>query len=202
MPRLLVDSDIFCKLGITGLLEPSAAIFGVSLADCACLPALPHMLRRGKLPRLFGVAECEALIPLAERLTAMPVATASLDKLANVDRIDVGEAHIFAAVADLGMVALTGDKRALAAVAQVPDFPQLLAGKIATLEAVLLSLCGSLGEVVVRDALKPILARDQTLRVCFSTGNHDPRAGLHSYFEALKRDVLPLELWAPLEEQR
>ena len=105
MPRLLVDSDIFCKLGLTGLLEPAVAIFDVALGDSACLPALPHMLRRGKLPKLFGTAECEALIPLAEKLSAMPIVTASLDRLANVDRIDVGEAHIFSAVADLGMVA-------------------------------------------------------------------------------------------------
>lgn len=199
MPRLLVDSDIFCKLGITGLLEPAVAIFGVTLADCVCLPALPHMLRRGKLPKLFGMAACEGLVPLAESLSATPIATSSLHKLANVDRIDVGEAHIFSAVADLGVVALTGDKRALAAVAQVPEFPQLLAGKIATLEAVLLSLCSRLGDAVVRDAVKPVLEKDQTIRVCFSSGNHDPRAGLRSYFEALKRDVLPLELWVPVE---
>jgi len=199
MLRLLVDSDVFCKLGITGLLEPAAAIFGVSLAECGCLPALPYMLRRGKLTRMYGSPACAALVSLAESLSVAVATTTSLDKLANVERIDVGEAQIFSAVADLGVLALTGDKRALVAVARVPEFPQLLARKIATFEAVLLSLCGKLGDTAVREALKPILDKDQTVRVCFSSGNLEPRAGLRSYFEALKRDVVPLELWAPVE---
>jgi hypothetical protein len=199
MPRLLVDSDIFCKLAISGLLESAVAIFGVSLADSGCLPALPHMLRRGRLPKLFGADACAALIPLSESLCSMPT-TPSVNMLANVERIDVGEAQIFSAVADLGVIALTGDKRALMAVAQVQEFPPRLAGKLATLEAVLLTLCGRLGEDVVREALNPILKKDQAIRACFSSGNHDPRAGLRSYFEALKRDVAPLELWAPVEE--
>src|ERR1700722_4802047 len=110
MLRLLVDSDVFCKLAIAGLLEPAVAIFGVSLAECGCLPALPHMLRRGKLPRMYGPPACEALVSVANSLSVTLATTASLDKLANVERIDVGEAQIFSAVADLGILALTGDK--------------------------------------------------------------------------------------------
>lgn len=200
MPRLLVDTDIFCKLGIAGLLEQAVAIFGVPLAECGCLPALPHMLRRGRLPKLFGAEACGKLVPLAESLLVATLpSTPSLEKLAGVDRIDVGEAQLLAAVADLGALVLTGDKRALAAVAQVPDYPQLLAGKIVSLEAALLSLCMKLGNDVVRAAVRPIIATDVMVRVCFSSASADPREGLRSYLSTLKHDVAPLELWEPVE---
>jgi hypothetical protein len=200
MPRLLVDTDIFCKLGIAELLEPAVALFDLAISDCRCLPALPYMLRRGKLPKLFGPEACGKLVPLAESMAAGPwPATPSLDKFTNVDRIDVGEAQILAAVADLGIIALTGDKRALEAVAKLPECPPLLAGRIVTLEAVLISLCEKVGDDVVRAALQPVRDQDRVLRVCFSSVNIEPRIGLRSYFDALKRDVVPLVLWDPVE---
>jgi hypothetical protein len=201
MSRLLVDTDIFCKLGIAGLLEQAIGLFGIPLAECGCLPALPHMLRRGRLPKVFGAEACGKLIPLAESLsaTALPT-TPSLERLVGVDRIDVGEAQLLAIVADLDALMLTGDKRALAAVAQLPDYPQLLAGKIVTLEAVLLSLCMTVGNDAVRLAVQQIIATDVMVRVCFSSASADPRDGLRSYITTLKRDVAPLQLWEPVEE--
>ena len=94
---------------------------------------------------------------------------------------------------------MTGDKRALAAVAQVPDYPEVLAGRIVTLEAILISLCARLGDEVVLSAVQPLIAKDRTVQMCFSPGNHDPRAALRSYLEALKHDVAPLRLWEPTE---
>lgn len=200
MQRLLVDTDIFCKLGIAGLLESAVALFDTSVAACGCLPALPHMLRRGKLPKLFGADACARLVQIAESMSPEPLpSTPSVERLARVDRIDVGEAQLLAAAADLGVTILTGDKRALQAVAQVRDFPPMLAGRVATLEAVLISLCGRLGDEVIRAALQPLFEKDLTVRVCFSSTNADPRAALRSYFDALKRDVAPLALWEPME---
>jgi hypothetical protein len=157
-------------------------------------------LRKGKLPKLFGAEACAALIPLAESMSSGDWApTASLEKLTPVDRIDVGEAQLLAAVADLGDILLTGDKRALVAVGRMADIPPLLAGKIVTLEAILISLCSKLGVDAVRAAVLPLIAKDQMIRACFSQGGGDPRIGLRSYFESLKRDVAPLELWEPVE---
>ena len=180
MPRLLVDTDIFCKLGIAGLLEQAVALFDVPLAECGRLPALPHMLRRGRLPKLLGVEACGKLVLLAESMSAQtPPSTSSLEKLAKIDRIDVGEAQLLAAVADLGIPMLTG--------------------KIASLEAVLMSLCMKLGNDAVRAAVQPILATDTMVKVCFSPGTTDPVVGLRSYLGTLKRDVVPLVLWEPEE---
>jgi hypothetical protein len=104
------------------------------------------MLRKGRLPKLFGVEACASLVPLAESMSSGdPISTASLERLAPINRIDVGEAQLLAAVADLGDLLLTGDKRALVAVGHLPNFPPLLAGKIVTLEAILISLCSKLG---------------------------------------------------------
>ncbi len=200
MPLLLVDSDIFCKLGVAGLLQAAFAVFGFAIGDCGCLPALPHMLRRGKLPKMFGQAACEGLIATAERMVAkLTPSTTWLDKLTGVDRIDIGEAQLFATVAEDGIMVMTGDKRALAAVAQVPSYPEALAGRIVTLEAISISLCARLGDEVVRSAMEPVIAKDRTVQMCFSPGNNDPRAALRSYLEAIKREIAPLQLWEPTE---
>ena len=203
MLPLLVDSDIFCKLGIAGLLQEAVAIFGLAVDECGCLPALPHMLRRGKLPKTFGQEACEKLITTAERMVVeLTPSTTWLDKLAGVDRIDVGEAQLFATIADDRVMVMTGDKRALAAVAQVPDYPEVLAGRIVTLEAILIALCARLSDDVVRSSVQPLIAKDRTVQMCFSPGNNDPRAALRSYLDAIRRDVAPLQLWAPTEGDR
>lgn len=51
MTRLLLDTDIFCKLGVADLLDDTLSILGLKYSDCSRLPALPHMLRRGRLVR-------------------------------------------------------------------------------------------------------------------------------------------------------
>ena len=49
------------------------------------------------------------------------------------------------------------------------------------------------------DTLQPVLEKDATVRICFSSRNADPRTALRSYFDALKREVAPLSLWEPVE---
>ena len=94
MTALLVDTDVFAKLGITGLLEHLCELFSVSIEECARLPALPHMLRRGALPALYGKETCERLIVIADSMQVAPVASTEwLGLLANVPQIDPGEAR-------------------------------------------------------------------------------------------------------------
>ena len=68
--NLLVDTDAFCKLGVAGLLEDSTGVFGTRLTDCGRLPALPYMLRKGRLANRYGRDACNSLVSYAE---AMPV---------------------------------------------------------------------------------------------------------------------------------
>lgn len=91
--NLLVDTDAFCKLGMAGLIEDAAGVFGARLPDCGRLPALPHMLRRGSLVKRYGRDACDALIPRAEAMAALPKPGAvAVDPLAANDAIDPGEA--------------------------------------------------------------------------------------------------------------
>jgi hypothetical protein len=197
----LVDSDIFCKLGVAGLLEPSLAVFGVGIADCFRLPALPSMLRRGAIPKMYGAGVCADLIPVAMSMRVAPTpSTESLAPLVGIPKIDPGEAQLFACAAERSLLILTADKRSLTALAAVTGFSEVLVGRIVTLEALLLTLCDRLGVDAVRTAVQPLLLLPKgelTVKVCFSPSNRDPRAALVSYFNALKNDARPLVLWEP-----
>jgi hypothetical protein len=205
--RLLVDSDVFAKLGIAGLLEEVLKLLAVTPGECGRLPALPHMLRRGGLPALYGAEACEALVPTADKMGVIPSASTEwLARVAGVSQIDAGEAQLFASAAEYGLLVLTGDKRSVIAMSQVDGFPAALAGRIISLESALLALCGHLGHDKVREALAPLVAikdkKEKTIAVCFSDGNPDPVAALQSYFDDLKKKVAPLMLWqVPVEER-
>lgn len=206
LATLLLDTDVFAKLGIASLLEHTYALFDVTANDCRRLPALPHMLRRGALPALHGKEACERLIPLAEGMSLAPVASVEwLSRFANVPQIDPGEAQLFASAAEHGLVVMTGDKRSVTAASKIEGIAEALAGRVASLEAVLLGLCSRLGGEQVRSALRPLVAiedrTDKLVRVCFSDGNPDPMAALLSYFGDLKRNVAPLVLWEPPQER-
>ncbi len=194
--RLLVDSDAFCKLGASDLLPEAAAYLDAKLQECGRLPALPYMLRRGGLPRTYGTAVCERLIPLAESMPPVQQAfTPWLEQLAPIPAIDPGEALLLATAADLQLPVLTGDVRSLRALKSLGRFPKVLSGRIVLVEAVLLALCGELGAAAVRDRVEPVRRADAVIRICFSPGVQDPEEGLRSYLRARESELAPLVLW-------
>lgn len=195
-----MDTDVFAKLGIASLLDQLYAMFGVTVDECARLPALSHMLRRGALPALHGKEACERLVPVAEAMPLAPAASTTwLGRLANLPQIDPGEAQLFATAAEHQLIVVTGDKRSVIAASKVDGMADALAGRVASLEAVLLGLCQRLGREHLRTAVKPLVAvedrRDKMVQVCFSDGNPDPEGALQSYFNDLKRNAAPLVLW-------
>lgn len=199
--QLLVDTDIFCKLAVGGILDDAVRVFGVELDQCGRLAALPHMLRRGKLRKQLGDAASEALIPRAEAVPVLPTPEPTwLDKLAPVPQIDPGEAQLFALAAQEGLIVVSGDKRALTALKAVAEVRDALAGRIVVLEALLIRLCDVHGSAEVRARIGPMAAVDKMVQVCFSPGNPDPTGALLSYYGSLVRDLAPLELWNPRPE--
>jgi hypothetical protein len=201
--RLLVDSDAFCKLVVSNLLSDAAALFDAELGDCGRLAALPYMLRRGTLPRTYGVAACERCLPIAQ---SMPVAADPpeewLERLAPISAIDPGEAILFAVAADRELPVLSGDLRALRALRDVEGFPEALAGRIVVLEAILLALCQRLGGEAVRERIAPVRQVDTVTRICFSSESRVPEEGLRSYLQEREREFAPLVLWSPRGEGR
>lgn len=196
--KLLFDTDAFCKFGIASLLESVAHIFGAKLQECGRLPALPFMLRRGSLRKLYGGSACDALIPVANAIPIVPQPSITwLEKLTAVEAIDPGEAQIFAVAAEQGQPFLSGDKRALNAIKGVDDFIPALNGRVVVMEAVLLALCDRIGPEEIRQRVAPLIAVDRTVAVCFSSGNPNPLEALISYFEDIKTKLAPLQLWSP-----
>lgn len=198
MMKLLIDTDAFCKLGVTGFLEEVAQIFEAGLHECGRLPALPYMLRKGRLRALYGAQACDALVPQANAIRALSKPSSIwLDKLTPLDGIDPGEAQIFASAAESGLVVVTNDKRALRSLKDVDDFPDALARRIVVLEAVLMMLCQRFGDDEVRRRIAPVIESDAVVKVCFSHDNLRPREALLSYYTTLTTEVRPLLLWDP-----
>lgn len=196
--RLLVDTDAFCKLAIGGVLDDAVQLLGADISACGRLPALPYMLRGRKLRKLFGADMCDSLVPRAHGIPAMsPVGNDWLERFTGIPTIDAGEAQLFAAAAEHGMVVLTGDKRALRALKNVSGIATALSGRIVVFEAVLLALCDHLGAAELRRRIRPLVTCDQVVKICFSNPDSDPYEGLRSYFQHLVAELSPLVLWHP-----
>ena len=101
------------------------------------------------------------------------------------------------AAAEAGLTLITGDKRALLALKDISDFADALAGQIIVIEAILIVLCDLLGQDYVRKRIQMVSSSDTMIRVCFSTGNLDPREALLSYYQDLATELDPLILWNP-----
>ena len=203
--KLLVDTDAFCKLSVSGLFFKAINLLEADLTECARLPALPYMLKKGKLRTMYGPAVCDALIPIAHSMPRMPIVDYSndvwLDKLTSVQSIDPGEAQLLAMGAATGSLVMTGDKRALRAVKNIGDFSHSLSGRIVVLETILIALCDRFGPAKIRQYIPELAASDMMVKVCFSSSNTDPRDGLNSYYNDLKTSLDPLVLWDPRPEE-
>jgi hypothetical protein len=196
--KLLVDTDAFCKLMIGSIFEDAVHLLGAKLSECGRLPALPYMLRRGKLPTQYGKQACTSWGQIADRLPEIvQPGDRWLEPLAQIDNIDVGEAQLFAAAARYGLRVLSGDKRALRALKGVASLHAALSGRIVVLDAVLIALCDRLGSDEIRKRVQPLTATDPIFRICFSNPASDPRDCLRFYFDRLIAEVDPLILWKP-----
>jgi hypothetical protein len=196
--RVLVDTDIFCKLGVCSLLDDALRLLDARAEDCGRLPALPHMLRRGSLPRRYGEAACEGLLRLAESFPVAPTPSSSLlDLMTALPEIDAGEAQLIAAAAEHDLMLMTGDNRGLRAVRTIGHLVERLEGRVVTMEAVVLALVDAVGVETVRERVQPLRPIDKSIGVWFSENNDDPVEALVSYNRSLRAGLAPLVLWRP-----
>lgn len=196
--RILIDTDVFCKLGIADILDDALRLLGAGITECGRLAALPYMLRRGRLGAQYGAEACAALRPLAKQMPVIPSAGSLwLDRLVGAQEIDPGEAQLFAAAAHHSLMVMTGDNRALQALKLIEGFPAALSGRVVSHTSILLALCEDLGADHVRGRVGPLMSLDKTIRVCFSEGNADPTEALESYARSLESELHPLVLWTP-----
>lgn len=174
-PLLLIDSDVFVLFAAAGLLDKAIARLGFNRDDARRLDALPGMLRRGKKfadltpeERYAALTWCDRIAPFRESPSP-----STMQQLAGIANIDHGEATLFATCHDNpAAVLLTGDKRALRALAKgAPTLCGNLNGRVACLEQVLASLVRSDGVAAVFTALAVRVQHHKTLTVCFSEVN-------------------------------
>ena len=195
---LLVDTDAFCKLAMAGVIDETLHLLGSDRAHCARLPALPHMLRQGRLRKKLGDAICGSLIPIAESLSILEQASSEwLDRLTPIPAIDPGEAQLFALAAEKGITLVSGDKRAIQALRNVPGFADRLESRIVVLEAALLGVCRAYGSALLQARIEPLRMHDTMVQIAFSPGNPHPEAALESYLDNAVIEATPIALWRP-----
>lgn len=183
---------------MAGVIDETLHMLGSDRSHCARLPALPYMLRQGRLRKKFGDPICDSLIPVAESLPILAQASAEwLDQLTPIAAIDPGEAQLFALAAEKSITVLSGDKRAIQALRSVPGFAERLESRIVVLEAALLGVCRAYGAGVLRARIEPLKRHDTMVHIVFSSGNPQPEAALESYLNDAVIEAAPIVLWRP-----
>jgi hypothetical protein len=205
LSRLFIDNDIFILLAGAGLLEEAVAALGFTFADTYRLEALPFVVKSNKKqPKLptevvdLVLQQCTQISVLSERPS-----DDLLQMLAAAPTIDAGEAVLYALLAEQPSAFLTsGDKRAMRAIAQAPSLTAIrtaVAGRVISLETLLLRLVKAHPVAMVGAALTPVLPLNTVVRVAFSPNNLVQPAecvqALTRYQQALIEEVGANFLW-------
>jgi hypothetical protein len=196
-PLLLLDTDIFIVLSAAGLLDSIIRLLDFDAAHTRRLAALESQLTRGsgfreKYPREIREAALRSarIIPI---LTKRPQDAAVFQRLISHERIDDGEAFLFALLAEhKNWVLATGDKQAITTLATSPglaDIRNRVSGRVACLETVLPALLQQNGIETVAAAFNPLRAVNKTLSVVFSGGASTSESLCREYLDSYIRDL-------------
>lgn len=202
---VVVDNDVMQALASWDLLGDLPGIFNVEPADLRVLDTarFRYQVKNPEKGRLkFG----EAWDRIAAFLSTTPTVTTAdaedMEAAANVVNFDDGELVLFSfASRTPDSIIITGDKRALEAVAKTATLQPMrerLAGRVVSLEQVLQRLFAKRGFEAVRDAVVTSSTTHMTARVVFGSGllttADSAHAALTSYFGQLVRLVPDLML--------
>lgn len=206
---LLIDSDIFILLAGADILEKAIGLLGFKMENLRRLPALRHQLQRGKSirqkypkPVLDKALEwCDRVKPFVDR----PADDDLQQALANVQRIDPGEAVMLGLLAEQEVFLLaSGDKASMRALAQTPELADLkkaVSGRVICLETILRVLLGKHEAPMVARSFAALRGANTTIRVVFSQGELTPMEScleaIESYLKDLVKDVGQEFLFTP-----
>lgn len=197
MPRLLVDNDVLLKAAHWGLLDFVPHMVGVEWESVSALESLIHRTRRKdkKLFRDAVVAETlEDKLKLCAPIPAQDPAIVA--RLQGVVGLDAGEVLLISALfANEDTVFLTGDKRALRALADpaLADIAARIKGRVLCLEHVLAHAMEQTDAIALATAIAPHRDLDAGARSIVplpAYATHDGiTAGLTSYLNDLANDT-------------
>ncbi len=202
----LVDNDAISKLAACDLVEPAIAALKFENDRVFMAPSAPYSLNvlknQEKGRRRYGVEVHARICQFVQQIrTATEVPDPQdMQILLGVEGIDPGEALLFALSArNLDSVIVTGDKRAIRALATAPGLDEIrlaLRGRILCWEQILAATIQHLG---FEKALDPILAAcdaDKVLGIAFASGAKTTEASvfdaLRSYVGDLRRNAAGL----------
>lgn len=195
---LLIDTDMLVLLGGSGTLGDVLHSLNFEPQQTRRLAAATQQFQRGRAFKdNYTATVLQAALRTAHAIapiTARPADPAAFDALARVSGIDLGEAELFALLAEQdGYYLTTGDKRALAALAtrkEVVEIRQRVAGRLICLESVLRLLVDRNGAEATAQAFRP-LRTHKTIGVLLSdlqTQSDDAcRQGIDFYLNDLIR---------------
>lgn len=169
---LLLDADAVCKLANWRLLNELPHLVGIAPENMMAVSSLIYRAKKSidKLDtRLFVEAEAARIAVEFLQQTA-PLPEAPADLLAvfqDVADIDVGEAILFSVLLQYSEYkVLTGDKRALRALANVPDdVRKALAGRVICLEQIIVKALAVNGLDRLREWICPHKSIDGSIAI-------------------------------------
>jgi hypothetical protein len=199
--KVYADNDIIHKLAAFGLLDETLHFLEITHSDIYVLITAKYKFRinkRDKGAKRYGEEThgriCKIIASVNKLSNEPPSAT--VDCLGRSMGIDAGEAILFAAAAeDPQALILTGDKKALCALATsgANEIVEQLAGRILCLEQIVAGIMDATSFEFVRDAVSKERDIDTTMKIVFSNGTmtaeSDARQGLGSYTDNLRADT-------------
>lgn len=205
--QLLIDVDAMGKLAHWRLLEELPTLSGIALNEIATLTSARYRAKRslekpdGKLFRDVAAARA-AIDAIGQMKPTLDVDPTRLTDLVEAAGIDAGEAVLLAALdANPKAKLLTGDKRALRALAALPpEVSQRYSGRILTVECVLLAALDARGLEWLRERVCPWKDIDKSTIVIMGSrcdlAEAAVREGIASYITEM-RDLCDPTLLAP-----
>jgi len=192
---LFIDVDAICKLAHWQLLDKLPTLLGVPTSNCITLSSVQYRAQRcvskvdGKLFRTVEAAQ--AVLTAVQSMRAPLDATAfELTVFEDASNIDPGEAVLFAAtMANPGSRLLTGDKRALRAVAELAKVRSELVGRVVMVEHVLLAALDAYGLDWLRTHVCPQVAVDKTISICMGSRCDAPEPAVRGGFESYLNEI-------------
>jgi len=158
------------------LLKEACHLLGLNPSNTKRLAALPFIARK----KLKGRPDTlKRVLEFCANYKAISGGDdpKALAKLSASQKIDGGEARLFAMAADdENIVVLTGDKRSVLALAGDPKLKAIarkLEGRIEILETIMLRLTAAKGFDIVRQQVLKVLDVDTTLALAFDTQESD-----------------------------
>lgn len=195
--RLVVDVDALVKLAHWGLLGELEGATGIPPERQATVESIQFRAVR-RDPKLFrdaSAADCLA-VALSQFGAAWRPDAEVVTRLQGTVGLDAGEITLIAMLcSDLQAMLVTGDKRALRALATpgLEDIVKRVAGRIVCLEQVMLSALDRLGVGAVAMSIESHRDLDVAVRCAVPLPPYavelEVRKGLLSYIEDLRKDV-------------